>query len=233
MAGTEYTFHITSYDTKALAPQTAKALEQLAEFRSRQEYPKLWRVTDRLNASRKGKSKRLPVSERKKTLLWSLVNLALGVILLVPGLAGGKGSLLYLIVGIAGIAASIWGFARSKKLGKEEQNHIAKQLKEQFDTVAQEMLSVYENGAASMNLQVVFSDNGMTMRQAGTEEGQETVPYSDFECIIETVDLYQCVFGGRIMLLQKKDMYSGSHEELHDFLSVQLGDSKQLISVQT
>ena len=48
-----FSFQITALDSTALYPQVSRALEKRAELLSRQKYPRMWKLTDKLNSVEK------------------------------------------------------------------------------------------------------------------------------------------------------------------------------------
>ena len=48
-----FSFQITAPDPVRLCPQVSRALEQRTELVSRQKYPKMWNLTDKLNSVEK------------------------------------------------------------------------------------------------------------------------------------------------------------------------------------
>ena len=76
-----FTFHISPYDVKNLTPQLSVALEKRSALLSRERYPQLWSVTDKLNAQNEARNYK-PMLSRGKSILF----LILGIILVVPGI---------------------------------------------------------------------------------------------------------------------------------------------------
>lgn len=78
-------FQPTPLDAAALRPQVRRALERRTELLSRQKYPRLWAAVDRL---RRGERVPKVIAERRKRrrALLGLLDWALGLFLLIPGL---------------------------------------------------------------------------------------------------------------------------------------------------
>ena len=93
-----FLFQPTPLDAAALRPQVRRALERRTELLSRQKYPRLWAATDRLN-----RGERVPkiIAERRKRrrALLGLLDWALGLFLLIPGLMDPKALAVPLAVG--------------------------------------------------------------------------------------------------------------------------------------
>ena len=196
-----YNFQITPYDTESLLPQVSKALEKRTEFVSRERYPGLWENIDKLNAVSKGKRRS---SLRSKVM--SIICLVLGVFLFVPGLMKPQELLVPLLVGAFAIVIGIVYLYIGRK-GK----------KNPFDKSARLLLMGKDTISAKQSIMVSFSESGMEIR-ADDKEPQH-IPYSDFESMIETEDLFLFVHDTRITVLQKKDLTSNDITDFRNFIS--------------
>lgn len=196
-----YNFQITPYDTESLLQQVSKALEKRTEFVSRERYPGLWENIDKLNAVSKGKRRS---SLRSKVM--SIICLVLGVFLFVPGLMKPQELLVPLLVGAFAIVIGIVYLYIGRK-GK----------KNPFDKSARLLLMGKDTISAKQSIMVSFSESGMEIR-ADDREPQH-IPYSDFESMIETEDLFLFVHDTRITVLQKKDLTSNDITDFRNFIS--------------
>lgn len=196
-----YNFQITPYDTESLLQQVSKALEKRTEFVSRERYPSLWENIDKLNAVSKGKRRS---SLRSKVM--SIICLVLGVFLFVPGLMKPQELLVPLLVGAFAIVIGIVYLYIGRK-GK----------KNPFDKSARLLLMGKDTISAKQSIIVSFSESGMEIR-ADDKEPQH-IPYSDFESMIETEDLFLFVHDTRITVLQKKDLTSNDITDFRNFIS--------------
>ena len=196
-----YNFQITLYDTESLLQQVSKALEKRTEFVSRERYPSLWENIDKLNAVSKGKRRS---SLRSKVM--SIICLVLGVFLFVPGLIKPQELLVPLLVGAFAIVIGIVYLCIGRK-GK----------KNPFDKSARRLLMGKDTISAKQSIMVSFSESGMEIR-ADDKEPQH-IPYSDFESMIETEDLFLFVHDTRITVLQKKDLTSNGITDFRNFIS--------------
>ena len=196
-----YNFQITPYDTESLLQQVSKALEKRTEFVSRERYPGLWENIDKLNAVSKGKRRS---SLRSKIM--SIICLVLGVFLFVPGLIKPQELLVPLLVGAFAIVIGIVYLYIGRK-GK----------KNPFDKSARLLLMGKDTISAKQSIMVSFSESGMEIR-ADDKEPQH-IPYSDFESMIETEDLFLFVHDTRITVLQKKDLTSNDITDFRNFIS--------------
>ena len=177
-----FTFQISPLP-EAYIPQLTYALEKRTELLSRVKYPGLWKKTDRLRQIPKVKKSPL------RTKLLGIFNLALGIFLFVPGVMKPKELFVPLIVGAIGIGAGIGALLRGKVKKKNRFDKPARQLWEQFKD---------KTGAT-----VTFTDSEMVIT-AGDDT--EHTPYSDFEYIIETNDLFLVTFDGKVIVLQKNTL---------------------------
>lgn len=87
-----------------------------------------------------------------------------------------------------------------------------------YDRAARQLLQ----GRASLSgveaVRVSFTREGLAIVQG---EEQHLVPYSDFECVLETEDLLLPIYRDSVMVLQKKDLCMGDLSGLGKFLSGQ------------
>ena len=196
-----YNFQITSYDIESLLPQVSKALEKRTEFVSRERYPGLWENIDKLNAVSKGKRRS---SLRSKIM--SIICLVLGVFLFVPGLMKPQELLVPLLVGAFAIVIGLVYLY----IGRKDK-------KNPFDKSARLLLMGKDTISAKQSILVSFSESGMEIR-ADDREPQH-IPYSDFESMIETEDLFLFVHDTRITVLQKKDLTSNDITDFRNFIS--------------
>lgn len=195
-----YLFEISSYDISRLLPQVSRALEKRSEHLSRQRYPKMWRYIDRLPSPSRGTSR-----GRLRTRLFSVLCLAAGVILVVPGLMEPKELLVPLVAGAAAVVLGVSGLWRTRKNREKPFDRSARLLLEGKDQTP-------ERPAPTVS----FSDQGMSLSEKG---GSEFVPYRDFESAWETADTLLLVFGQRVTLLQKRDLVQGDFSGLSRLLT--------------
>ena len=195
-----YLFEISSYDISRLLPQVSKALEKRSEHLSRERYPKMWRSIDRLPSPTRGAGR-----SRLRTRLFSILCLAAGVILVVPGLMEPKELLVPLVAGAAAVVLGVSGLW-----------HTRKNRENPFDRSARLLLEGKDQTPERPAPTVSFSDQGMSLSEKG---GSEFVPYRDFESAWETADTLLLVFGQRVTLLQKRDLVQGDFSGLSRLLT--------------
>ncbi len=174
-----YLFQLSPYDGEALLPQVRRALQERTEMLARERYPGLWRITDRLPKGSK---------PRRGNKVFSLLFLAVGLFLVIPGLIAPRELLLPLIAGVLSLCRGIIGLLPRRD------------PQQQFDRSARQLLA--EKAVTDRPVTVVFDEEGM-------ELPEERAAYGDFETVMETDDLLLLVFGEKIVLLQKKDLAEG------------------------
>ena len=182
--------------SEAYIPQLAYALEKRTELLSRVKHPGLWKNTDRLRQIPKVKKSPL------RTKLLGIFNLALGIFLFVPGVIKPKELFIPLIVGAIGIGAGIGALLRGKVKKKNRFDKPARQLWEQFK----------DKTAAT----VTFTDSEMVITSG---DDTEHTPYSDFEYIIETSDLFLVIFVGKVIVLQKNTLMEENCPDFCQYIS--------------
>ena len=195
-----YLFQISSYDIGRLLPQVSKALEKRSEHLSRERYPKMWRYIDLLPSPSRGAKR-----SRLRTRLFSILCLAAGVILVVPGLMEPKELLVPLVAGAAAVVLGASGLWRTRKNREKPFDRSARLLLEGKDQTPESPAPV-----------VSFSDEGMSLSGQGEAA---FIPYSDFESTWETEDTLLLVFGQRVTLLQKQDLVQGDFSGLSRLLA--------------
>lgn len=198
MENNEFIFQISPYDIENLWPQASKALEKRMELVSRERYPALWKKTDKLNAVSQGRTR-----STLRTRIMSMVCLALGIFLFVPGLTEPQKLLVPLFSGAIAIGAGIGGLWRNRKHKKNPFDQAAKSLLAGKDTPPEQTVS--------------FSETGMTLPTDNSSS--ECVPYSNFECIIETADMFLLVYDTRVTVLQKIDLTTRTAGDFRAFIS--------------
>ncbi len=201
MANQNCSFEISPYDISRLLPQVSKALEKRTEIISRESHPGMWQHIDRLNSAAQGKRRSSFCSK-----LVSIVCLAAGIFLLIPGLVKPQELLVPLV---AGAVAVIYGLVNLWRSRKDRKNP--------FDKSAALLLAGKDTISEGQAVTVSFSDNGMTI--PADNGNTELVPYSDFECAVETADTLLFVYRERVTVLQKRDLTTGSINDLSALIS--------------
>lgn len=198
----EFIFHITNYDDPALDAEAAELLRQRLEAKSRQVAPGMWKVTDKLNAhAAKGPGREV---RRTRYRVYGAVLIALGVFALVPGLMAPRVPSL-ILTGTLAILAGLLTIYGAK--AKSPPASPASCRREAAKLLAERRAVDWTRVSAVVR----FDGTGMTV-SAG--EGHEMVPYGDMTGLFETERLWLLVYGkDRALLLQKKDLVSGTAED--------------------
>ena len=196
-----FRFQLTPYDTQRLLPQVSKALEKRTELISRERYPALWKITDRISGGKPAQPR-----SRLRTKFMAVLCLVLGIFLFVPGVTDPQELLVPLITGALAIMTGIVYLWRSRKHRKNP-----------FDRSAQKLLAGKEALSTQSPVTVTFSENGMTFPPS--QGKQETVPYTGFSLVVETQELILMVFDTRVTVLQKRDLQGGNVEGFLNFLA--------------
>lgn len=182
-----YTFCPTPYEPD-LALELAGAFKARTEHISRGAMPGVWRITDSL--------RRVGTAQRKesKWLPWAL--LVMGAFLLCAGIRDPHELLIPMLVGLLAVLYAlrrILGARRSRRNGS-------------FLLAAERMLRALRAAEPSGDMRVVFDDAGMTVSAQGSTR---SVPYGDFELLVETPRLYLLTYQQQATVLQKKDLLEG------------------------
>ena len=196
-----FRFQLTPYDTQRLLPQVSKALEKRTELISRERYPALWKITDRISGGKPAQPR-----SRLRTKFTAVLCLVLGIFLFVPGVTDPQELLVPLIAGALAIIIGILYLWRSRKHRKNP-----------FDRSAQKLLAGKETLSTQSPVTVTFSENGMTFPPS--QGKQETVPYTGFSLVVETQELILMVFDTRVTVLQKRDLQGGNVDAFLTFLA--------------
>lgn len=110
-----------------------------------------------------------------------------------------------------GIAALVIGIAALLTRKREKKNP--------FDRAAEQLLQGKAAEYGQGKMQVCVSSRGMT---AGMEEGEKCKPLcASFDFVLETEDLLLPIFDDSVVILQKKDLLTGTIFELRELLSEQ------------
>ena len=199
MDNARFIFKISRCEADRLT-DVSRALEARCERMSRERCPALWKLTDQLNSLPRdsGRSK----TQRK---IMSIAAIALGIFLLVPGIAEPRELLVPLIVGIAALVIGIFGLLAGRPKSRRR-----------FDAAAKKLLSGRED-IADGSVSVTFDKGSMAV--TSSDNRNEIVDYGKFECIIEAGDIFLAVFDTRVMILQKRELSGGSVDAFRKFAS--------------
>lgn len=198
----EFLFRLSNYDDPALETETAELLCQRLEARSRRVMPRMWRVTDRLNAHQADAS--AAAHRRKRYRLYGVLLLALGVFVLVPGLMEpGSPKLIF-----AGAFAILSGAAEFCLAGVKKPLAPPAPCRKE----AAELLKLRrESDWEALRAEVRFDEAGWSVH---TAEDSSRTAYDQLWGVFETERLWLLAYEKNMaLLLQKKDLISGEAGE--------------------
>ncbi|HIT30563.1 MAG TPA: YcxB family protein [Candidatus Scatomorpha stercoravium] len=192
-----YTFHLTAYDVDRYMPQVARALERRSELLAQLKY------------ANKKKLRGVPQSKgnfhgrnRRTTYIMSAVGIVLGAAALYLSFSLGW-ELFFLLIGAALLGGGIFGFYHAGRSNPYARDAV-KLLKNKDSFLPED------------NIRIVFNEYGM-------RSARSFIPYNEFQCWIETEDLFLFMYGPLVTLLQKTDLEDG---ELTDFRQLVIANIK-------
>lgn len=202
----EYVFRISRYNDETLLDEISAALEKQVELSSRVKLPSIWHIIDKVD------NKRAPEGVIKKRRIirkiYGIILIVLGLLLLVPGLVKPKELLLPLFTGAFGVIAGILCIWPAKMRSNRKYCKAAKKLLTGMKKLQKD---------PNKPLLVRFTKKGMNLPD------KITAPYSDFQTIIETANIYFLVWQGKVTLLQKKDLSAKETDSFITFLEKMTG----------
>ena len=197
----DYIFKTGGYDRAGITREVMRALEKNTELESRAKMPRMWDKIDRLNESEKAPADVLE-KRKKRSRIYGVLLLILGVLLVVPGAMDPDGMMLQLIAGCIGLAAGAMCLLPTRR--KRNSN-----LQRRFERSARQLLTQLK---AAPESEIRFTDEGMQI-----EDG-DIVPYSAFSRIVASGDIYLLVWSGNTSLVQKQNLTEGEAEDFDAFL---------------
>lgn len=201
----EFLFRLSNYDGPALETETVELLCQRLEARSRQVMPRMWRVTDRLNAhAAKGSG-----IGKRRCRVYGVILIALGIFALVPGLMEpripsliGAGSFAVLAGGLEFCLAGVKRPLAPPAPCRREAAELLKLCR--------------ETDWDALRAEVRFDEAGWSVK---TAEGESRTAYDHLRSVFETERLWLLVDKkDQALLLQKKDLVSGEAGDLLPYL---------------
>ena len=146
--------------------------------------------------------------------LWRTQRTLLGIISLIQGvffsfvaLANAEELGVLLILGIVGFMMGLVSLLTRKQTRVTDFNRSATKL---LQTLSE------RQGLAQMRL--VFNEDGMHAFQLDAPDEGKTIPYASLEWVLETDDLLLVTYDETVMVLQKRDLLTGSIFKLREFL---------------
>ncbi|HIS66417.1 MAG TPA: YcxB family protein [Candidatus Scatomorpha merdipullorum] len=192
-ADMKFVFRLSAYDIEKLKPQVASALERRSELVARLKHAsKKTRANAVEDTGRRGYGG-FHRRSSKITLVVSSVSLVLGTAFLIGGVALGN-FVFFLALGVLLLAAGVYGVISSRRGNPYERD-------------AAKLLDGKDKFLAEDDIRLVFSDVGMRSQRS-------FIPYKEFQCWMETDDLFMLIYGPLVTILQKHDLIEG---ELNDF----------------
>lgn len=185
-----YRFCITAPDKDILLPQVSRLLEQALQTVSREQYPQLWKLTDRLNSVPKASEKTLK-HRRIRAKIRSVIFLLLGIFLFVPGILKPGELTSALVVGAGAIICGIGGLRQNRK---------TKTRDPRYDRAAAQLLEEY---VADESAEIAFSEDDHSANGSS---------------IFESEDVFLLFTDSGTRILAKKDLTEGNIEEFRNFL---------------
>ena len=196
MADKNFIFSMKPYDIDALSGQMAWMLEKRVELASRKKLPGLWKLTDKLNATRTPEAEAKRRKERQKA--WGGLFLVMGIFLFVPGIMNPQELVVPLVAGFLTIILGVW------YLKKDERKNAS------FEKKAIKLLEGLNASMEGQKLRLVCSDTKVTFSGVGDSK---KVLYENMECTLETEDLFGLVQENQLVLLQKQELLLGEASE--------------------
>jgi len=196
----EYRFYTSTYNVDALLPEVSQALEQRMETYSRQQLPGVWKQIDRVPGS--GAPHTTTPGRRVYRRVTSILLIAVGLFLLIPGLVRPDELLGPLVAGALAVGAGIYFLWSTRK------NRTTRFQKEARAFLAQV--------AQSEPTEVSFTGEGMQLGD------RPLIPYSQIQYHFQTPSGHFITWENQAVFLQQKDLTDGDAEEFASFLRAQL-----------
>ena len=199
----EFVFVPSAYG-RELTAELAKALQARMEIISRKSNPKLWKITDALNAyAEKGPDEAHLKRRRLFRTILSVLLAALGAALLVFGMLEPKNRTMVTM----GLIALILAAARLLP-------GSGAGMSSRFQKSAQTLLASLGAINLSSKPKIRFTDDGMKIE---TNQKSADFSYEKMETLVETPQLFVLTHSGSATVLQKKDLILGTPEAFLEF----------------
>lgn len=205
----EFIFRLSSYGDPALEEETAQLLAQRLEKRSREAVPGIWATTDRLNAY----AARGPGREKRRARyrICGAVLIALGIFLLVPGLAEPRTPAL-IGAGAVGIVSGILEFCLARR---KQAPALPVSCRKEAARLLEQRRSI-DGSLPENRTEARFDGGGLSLCVGGETKA---VAYGEMTGIYESERLWLLLYGDeRALLLQKKDLVVGDVAEFGPYL---------------
>ncbi len=207
-------FEITASQLQAIpfdrmTAQVSRVLAQWMEQHARKQFPRLWKVADQLHSL-----PNMSDTVHKKRSHWrrllSVLCLALGIFVLIPGMIAPRDPFL-LMIGAGAIALAIFNLWK-----------IHSDRKDKFDKSAAQLLDILYTLPENIRLRIAFSETEIILEDIASDllQNMQSISYSDLEFSAETEDFYLFLFAGKAMILPKNCIVDGTTEHFSAFLSL-------------
>ncbi len=187
-------FELTALDEATLVPQVAHALEARVEHYSREKLPGLWEKIDRI-ASQPGAKRAV-----KPSRFVSAGFILLGVVLFVAGYVEPRQKSLMFI----GTVAILYAILRLVPKSNRYEREAASLLRGK---------SELEPGHIRIEL-----GDAMVVT---VDDAVETVKRDSLELVLEEADVFVVCFGGRAVVLQKRDLAEGTLADAREWFGLE------------
>lgn len=211
----EFSFHLSAYDDPALDAEVPQALEQRLAARSRAVMPRLWSVTDKLNAhAAKGPGR---AARRKENRVCGILLLAIAVFALVPGLTEPQiPSLIW--AGLFALVSGVFCLWISKERKPSRPPAVCREEAERL----LKRLRGLDLAAEGDRTEVRVDGEGLAFSRGGAIQKQ--VPWSGLTGIFETGHIWMILYGeDQALVLQKKDLTAGDPADFLPYLQENIG----------
>lgn len=192
-----FTFHLTAYDIGKYLPEVSRALERRSELIAQTKY-----ASKKRRASTPKSSGNFQKRSALITLLVGIATLALAALCLIVYFRN-TAEIFFLICGLVFAAAGVFAVVHSQR-------------KNPYARDAAKLLKGKDQFLPEDDIKIIFSEYGMRSQRS-------FIPYKEFQCWMETDDLFMLVYGPLVTLLQKTDLIDG---EIKDFRALLIENIK-------
>lgn len=194
----EYIFDLSKYDEDKFIFQVTNTLEKMTELNSREKYKNIWKTTDKLNAKEKV-SEQVMIKRKKRSKLYAVVLILLGLFLLIPSLIDPKEMKIPLIISIFTLCVGILNLLSISKYKK----------KSSFAKASEKLFSEYKN---IPKIQIIFREDKIQILD------NFAIEYNEIEKFFLSEDFYIVIWNERITVLKKNDLIKEDESEFMEFI---------------
>lgn len=194
----EYIFDLSKYDEDKFIFQVTNTLEKMTELNSREKYKNIWKTTDKLSAKEKV-SEQVMIKRKKRSKLYAVVLILLGLFLLIPSLIDPKEMKISLIISIFTLCVGILNLLSISKYKK----------KSSFAKASEKLFSEYKN---IPKIQIIFREDKIQILD------NFAIEYNEIEKFFLSEDFYIVIWNERITVLKKNDLIKEDESEFMEFI---------------